>query len=190
MKKKFMMGTTAALLVGALAGGVTTAHAANGVTYTSTSTSSTTTSETDADGNITETTVMEITENGETRTATIVEWTDAQTGEKYLIDVPVVFVNDSDVDITQIYLAPSEATEWGDGLLDEDTVLGVGEQISGLTLSVNEAGCEIDLLVMDADGVDHTFEVIEMSDMTRDEVVIAFQGSADEGYVVFHSTEE
>lgn len=188
MSKKLMMGITTALMIGTLAASTTTCSAAFNFNFNRYSESTSTTSETDEDGNITETTVIERTENGVKTEATIVEWTDAETGLKYLMNVPVIITNNADVDLQDLYIAPSEADTWGEDLFRDDYFLAPGEDGEGITLSVAESECKFDIKFIDADGKDYVFSNIDLSDISREKVTFCFENGEDGDYVLSHTT--
>ena len=186
MRKTMMMGLATVMMIGALVGGATVAHAD---TLDQTSTSSNTSITKDEDGNTIETTVITKTVDGETTTSTIEELTDAKTGEKYLMHVPMDLANNSDVSVKEFYITPSYADEWGNNHLVNGS-LQSGEAVEGMNISVNEAGSKFDFRFITDDGESYSIKDVEMSDISKDRVTLSFEGNAKDGYRLYHTTDE
>ena len=141
----------------------------------------------DDEGNATKTTEVEYTQDGETKNFEYKEYIDAKTGEKTLLQVPILISNETTSEIKEFYMTPVSAESWGDNMLGDNTLAKDYERETDYAVSVKESDSKFDFKVVTADGKEHYFENIDLSDISRDQVTFSVEGNENDGYTLYNS---
>lgn len=163
MKKRLMLMVVACTTIFMMAGCTKT------VTVTTT----------DADGNTVTTTTVETPDGTETTTTeTTTEAASEEAG--YYQDVPVTIENALGGQIAELYISFSDNEEWGENLLAEGFEFADGVSAEGLTVSYSEDDPYIDILALDMEGNELTFEEVDLSDVHGEPCTLVLEYDADD----------
>jgi len=119
---------------------------------------------------------------------TVTKTTETVNGEEstYYENVPMAIENALGGGIYELHISMSDNDQWGDNLLADGYVLEDGTVANGLTVSYSADQPCIDVLAIDSEGTEVTFESVDLSPANGESFTLMLEyDESDDGFYAY-----